>query len=448
MLARTVMCLLLLGTRMIQQSMRNVLGPLLVFMGGELTIGIAQKGTLLSAIAAGYFFTQVPGGALADRFGAKNVITGALVISAICCLAVPIAADHYGLDGMWAAIALMGAAQGPLFPASSVFLSRWMPKTKDGPDEKAWGTSMLDIGISVGSLIIIPLANMLAESLGWRNTYHAIGLGALGFVALWHAIASESPSACKFIGADERKFLDENVPKPKMTPNGDGGKTAGGLFEKLVGLPLAVAVHPGLWAVFVTHVAFNFGAYYMTNWNPTYYTDVLRMSPAAAKYHLSMPHISNLVSKALNPTLVALVQRNGVGLLGSRRLFTSTGFVLAAGALLCVYSARKMNPWVSTVLFSLANSFFGLAPSGFKSNYLDITEQYVGIISGYGNTLGTMASWAGPQLVAMLLQNYDSWALVLLVVATSNVLVSLFYLAYATVTPIEQLVEGKTKKDD
>ena len=40
---------------------------------------------------------------------------------------------------------------------------------------------------------------------------------------------------------------------------------------------------------------------------------------------------------------------------------------------------------------------------GFKANYLDITERYVGIISGYGNTLGTFASWAGPQLVAAVL---------------------------------------------
>ena len=35
---------------------------------------------------------------------------------------------------------------------------------------------------------------------------------------------------------------------------------------------------------------------------------------------------------------------------------------------------------------------------------LDITEQYVGIISGYGNTLGTVASWAGPKLVATEMQ--------------------------------------------
>ena len=57
---------------------------------------------------------------------------------------------------------------------------------------------------------------------------------------------------------------------------------------------------PGVWAVFVAHIAFNFGAYYMTNWNPTYYTDVLKVSPADAKWHLAMPHLSNLLAKVVS----------------------------------------------------------------------------------------------------------------------------------------------------
>merc|ERR1712137_1088120 len=114
-----------------------------------------------------------------------------------------------------------------------------------------------------------------------------------------------------------------------------------------------------------------------------------------------MPHITNLAAKSLNPVLVKIVERRGFSVLGSRRLFTVSGFLLAGACLLPVYQLRFAGPMLSTVLFSAANAFFGLAPSGFKANYLDITELYVGVISGYGNTLGTVASWAGPQIVAM-----------------------------------------------
>jgi hypothetical protein len=36
---------------------------------------------------------------------------------------------------------------------------------------------------------------------------------------------------------------------------------------------------------------------YLSNWNPTYYNDVLGVSPKDAKWYLSMPHVTNLLVK-------------------------------------------------------------------------------------------------------------------------------------------------------
>ena len=77
MQARTIQGLLLMGTRMFQQSNRNLLGLVMVWMAKDLGFGVGERGTLLSAIAAGYFFTQIPGGALADKMGAKLVMCSA-----------------------------------------------------------------------------------------------------------------------------------------------------------------------------------------------------------------------------------------------------------------------------------------------------------------------------------------------------------------------------------
>ena len=52
-----------------------------------------------------------------------------------------------------------------------------------------------------------------------------------------------------------------------------------------IGMPWAVAAHRGLWAVYCAHMAFNFGAYYLTNWSPTYYKEV--PPPAAARAALA-----------------------------------------------------------------------------------------------------------------------------------------------------------------
>ena len=41
---------------------------------------------------------------------------------------------------------------------------------------------------------------------------------------------------------------------------------------------------------------------------------------------------------------------------------------------------------------------------------LDITEQYVGVIAGYGNTLGTIASFGQPKLLAWILDHTGATA--------------------------------------
>lgn len=444
--ARNTQCYLLLLVRVFQQSMRNVLSPLLLYMAADLGIDITQKGTLLSAVAAGYLFTQVPGGALADKVGAKNVITWAVAASAICCLLVPTCATYFGVRGLWWIIALMGAVQGPLFPTSTVFLSRWMPKkTAESRDEKAWGTSMLDIGISVGSLISVPLANRLADAVGWRNAYHIIGLLSLSFVPIWQFLGAESPSSCWFIQHKELEFLQRALPavqtKKSIPKQGTKEKTP------LLGMPSALMLHPALWAIFVAHITFNYGAYMMTNWNPTYYSEVLKMSPTEMSFHLCMPHVLNLAAKALNPVLNVKADKLGFRDLSSRRLFTAIGFMGSALMIIPIYQLRNLNPWITTLFFSFGNAFFGLAPNGFKSNYLDVTQTYVGTVSGIGNTLGTVASWAGPQFVAFILSHFASWNMVFLSVALMNLIASVNFAFNATITPVERSLEAEEKKE-
>ena len=115
------------------------------FRGGRVAPhhACSHCGLHLSTLTLSLTPTQVPGGALADKLGAKNVMTATLLLSGLCCIAVPLVAGPFGLLGVWCAIALMGAFQGPMFPTSSVFLSKWMPgKDAPGGDEKAWGTSL------------------------------------------------------------------------------------------------------------------------------------------------------------------------------------------------------------------------------------------------------------------------------------------------------------------
>ena len=212
-------------------------------------------------------------------------------------------------------------------------------------------------------------------------------------------------------------------------------------------MPWKMARHRGLSAIFVCHIAFNFGAYYLTNWSPQYYKDILHLEPNEAKLHLMFPHITNLFIRTLNPSLIAAVGRAGYTLLQSRRLFTFFGYTLAAACLAPVHALKDLDAWVSTALFSIANAAFGLAPTGFKSNYLDVTQQYVGIVAGYGNTLGTVASIIGPRVTAAtLVRTKGNWYAVLWTVCATNLLAAWNYSRNSVVRPVEQLIQEEEKE--
>jgi len=447
MSARSAQCYLLLMSRMLQQSMRNLLSPMLIYMVKDTSITTAQKGDLLSAVAAGYLFTQIPGGALSERFGTKLVIAMTMGLSALSCVMMPFMIDSYGVSGAFWTIVLMGASQGPLFPTTSVVLSRWLPgKTQESADEKAWGTAQLDIGISVGALLIVPISVFLAETVGWRLTYQIIGSAVLLWIgALWAVFGASDPDSCWFITPEERAFLQRTVPKPREKKQASADAS---FFEKVAGVPFKLLLHPALWAIFIPHIAFNYGAYFMTNWNPTYYADVLKMAPSESALMLSLPHGMNLASKTVNPLMAKAADKAGLSLLNNRRAFTTLGLCGASLSMLLIPVVTPYGPWPTTIMFMLANTFFGFAPSGFKSNYLDVTVDYVGGVSGIGNTLGTVASWGGPIFVARTLEKFPGrWEFVFASIAALSVFAAAFSFAFVQVTAVEREPEEPVQRE-
>jgi cyanate permease len=155
--------------------------------------------------------------------------------------------------------------------------------------------------------------------------------------------------------------------------------------------------------------------------------------------------VANIAAIFVAPVLVKFANQQGFTLRANRCCFTAVGLL---GAGLCLgpgHQLRTLSPWVTTVLLAVANAFFGLSPSGFKANYLDVTENYVGVVSGYGNTLGTCASFFGPQIVGFFLKGNGGWDAALASIAAVSLISSGAFVSFCTVTPVEREVEEKKK---
>jgi len=313
---------------------------------------------------------------------------------------------------------------GPLFPASIQLLARWLPA-----EERAVASTALDSGITLGSLIVVPLSGVLAVNAGWKSAFTLYGLGMLTYAFVWAWLAADSPADCAYCSAEELAFLGSSLPKSK-------GK------QKELGVPagqwacLDCFSYARLWAIYGSHFTFNYATYFVTSWSATYYLESFGLRPEQAGLHLSMPHVANSLVKVLvNPSLERKMNDCGADTLQCRRMFSVVGFL--GLAVFFVLVPTVTSPTWTTVFFSVAFSFLALHPSGFKANYMDVTTSHGGLVSGIGNTVGSVGSTVGPLVVAQLRDATGDWAAAFQSVALLNVASALLFATMSSAAPIE-----------
>ena len=146
--------------------------PLQSEAGADLGLTNAQAGLFMNAFYLGYLMTQLPGGMLADRFGAKLVLSVSLFISGIATLMIW-SIDTAGTGYFWRVLAGLGG--GAVYSAGMKATVAGFPRQELG---RAFGILM--IAPTLGTLIPNQLTPRLSLALGgWRPTFLALGVGLL-----------------------------------------------------------------------------------------------------------------------------------------------------------------------------------------------------------------------------------------------------------------------------
>ena len=122
-----------------------------------------QIGWILGAFGIGYIVTTFLGGVAADKFGAKRVLTLAMILWGITSLLTSFA---NGFFLVFIARVLLGIAEGPGFPVMTRAISDWLPER-----ERNRALSMALIAVPLSLAIGGPISALLIEGLTWRGAY-------------------------------------------------------------------------------------------------------------------------------------------------------------------------------------------------------------------------------------------------------------------------------------
>jgi sugar phosphate permease len=143
---------------------------------------MAQGGAMVSGFYAGYIITQVPGGAMADRFSPRLILSASVALMGILTFLTPFGRTF---GGMLALRVMAGLGAGPIFASGVKYLLAWFPR-----NERATAMGLFTLGSSVGTLLVN--ATLPALTVGhWQNAYAIPGLITV-FVAV--AILAAAPA--------------------------------------------------------------------------------------------------------------------------------------------------------------------------------------------------------------------------------------------------------------
>ena len=162
-----------------------------------------QQGVILGSFFYGYITTQILGGYLADRFGAKILLGVGIGCTALLTIVTRQMADA-GFAAMVALRVLEGIGEGVTFPAAASFWGKWAP-----PNERARLAGFSFSGAQFGTIVSMPLSGWLCQTVGWSAMFYIFGSVSLLWVALWFWLAANSPEDHKTI--DPRIFLNSQI---------------------------------------------------------------------------------------------------------------------------------------------------------------------------------------------------------------------------------------------
>ncbi len=172
--------ILLFTAWLVDYGDRLVINLVLPSLGTEFHLGRGEQGLIISVFFASYALCQIPGGMIADRYGAKRVTCWALLGWSV----------FTALTGFaWSFAVLLvirfafGAAEGVFPPASmKVLVERTTPEERMGANGVIMSSNAL-AGV-LAPLLVAPLI----AAFGWRSAFFstaALGVFVLVAVRMW-----------------------------------------------------------------------------------------------------------------------------------------------------------------------------------------------------------------------------------------------------------------------
>ncbi len=363
------------------------LGIVAKFILEEYHFTTQSMGWILGAFSLGYAIFHVPGGWLADRYGPRRVLAGAIlwfsVFTALTAIAPRLPLINW-LGAAWAFAIVrftMGLGEAAALPVGNKLMAYWL-----GEKELAFGTSIFLAGVGAGGILAPFFISWLIKRWGWRASFFISGLVGMGLAAVCYTFVTSRPEEHPKVNSAELDLIQS-------------GRKSSGRNEstsKVIAVPwkriLAARSTRGL---MVGHFCLVYPVYIFFTWFFVYLMKARGITITKASFWASAPFVANVIMVPLWGWL----SDRAVEKLGKRMGRRSSAWMaIACSAALLWSGSQTANNTLALLQLAIAAGFNFAASAVLWTTCNDISAKFSGSISGTMSTFGSLGGWVSPVL--------------------------------------------------
>jgi ACS family D-galactonate transporter-like MFS transporter len=395
---------------------RAALSVAIPFISDEFHISPAVKGVLLSAFFWTYALFQIPSGWLLDRFGPRVIYPMAVGWWSVW---TALTAFAQGVGSVIVFRLGLGVGEAPVQPANVKVVSRWFPRR-----ERAFASSLFDMGQQIGTALSVPIVTALAVSGGWRLSFIVIGAAGLLWILGWVVVYRDpeqhrrvSPAELAHIQSDQAEMVtatDDKVEwRPLLRNNQVWALTVGYVFRSLA------------------------GAFFLT-WYPSYLLDDRGFSEADFGMVGAIPAVIAIGSTILGGIVSDRMLASGMSTNVARKVPIVTGLGLSACIGFAPFIESNLVLMIVLTVSSAAHSFAGAAILSLPAEVAP-SPSSVGLFAGFQNFGSQLGNLTSPIVIGLFLTfGSGSYAGPLVGAAACCIVSASVYLFWVHVKPIER----------
>ncbi|EEB14003.1 sialin, putative [Pediculus humanus corporis] len=371
---------------------------------------------ILGCFFWGYICTELPGGRMAEVFGARRIFGYATMCASVLTLVTPLACNISYIAVILLRVVL-GFMLGVTWPAIPPICSKWIP-----PLERSKFMANM-MASSLGAALTMPLCGFLISFFGWESVFYVTGVIGFLWSVVWFLVVFDTPAQHPRITVQEKNFIENAI----GTTSGPGKPHAVPWKNILTSVPV--------WSIIITHACSVYGYFTVINQLPTFTKYILHYNIKANGLLSSLPYLGKYVFAVITSYLADYFRKtNKLTTTATRKIFTSFA-VIVPGFLMIIQVYFGYDKIASIVIFTLALTVNGGVTAGYLSNGLDIAPNYSGTIFGLANTLSSLGGFLSTLMVGTLTQDnqtYQQWQIVFWILSGTYFFGGVVFLIWGT----------------